>query len=197
MKLYKSLLLCLGFIFLLLGTYYIHILFFKVNVVLYSAILDSIIASTLATILIFSVKWFNNFNRFEKTQLVVIWLLTGYIFAISIPAVIDRSFSFYILEKIQQRGGGIKLARFDTVIKEFMQEHQLNTVRLTEQQESGTIIIENGCVKLTRRGDYLATFSRFFKKNFLPKHRLLMGKYSDDLTDPFRNSQLTVDYSCK
>jgi hypothetical protein len=160
--------------------------------------MDGIIASGLMAIIIFSFKWFSDFSRFEKTQFVVICLLAGYIFSISIPTILDRSFSFYILEKIQQRGGGIQSARFEEVVmKEFIKEHQLIAARLTEQQESGTISIENGCVKLTERGDRLATFSRFFRKNFLPKHRLLMGKYSDDLTDLFKNSQAEVDYACK
>ena len=70
-------------------------------------------------------------------------------------------------------------------------------VRLTEQQQSGTIVVENGCVKLTDRGRELARFSRFFRQHFLPKQRLLMGTYSDALTDPFRNSEAAPDYGCK
>jgi len=77
-----------------------------------------------------------------------------------------------------------------------MVEHHLVDVRLTEQLESGTIKIENGCVKLTKEGDALAQFSRYFRKHWLPKERLLMGRYTDDLTDPFKHSDLEVDYSC-
>jgi len=62
--------------------------------------------------------------------------------------------------------------------------------------ESGTIAIENGCVKITNRGKRLAEFSRLFRKHFLPKQRLVMGKYSDDLTDPFKNSVKSADYEC-
>lgn len=47
----------------------------------------------------------------------VICPLLAYGFAISVPTVIDRSLSMYILEKLQQRGGGIQLAAFDTVLK--------------------------------------------------------------------------------
>lgn len=198
MKPYKALLITFIYFFLLLIVYYIHIRFFKVNVVLYSAILDNIIA-TLLTIGIFTgLKWFNIFNQFEKILLITIWLLTGYIWAISVPTILDRSFSFYILEKIQQRGGGIQQEKFEEVImREFTKEHQLISARLTEQQESGTIYIENNCVKLTKRGDFLASVSLYFRKHFLPKHRLLMGRYSDELTDLFLNSPQNVDYSCK
>jgi hypothetical protein len=112
--------------------------------------------------------------------------------------VIDRSLSFYILEKIQQRGGGIRLDRMEDVFtREYVKEHRLVDVRLTEQQESGTIVIANGCVKLTERGVRLAAFSRYFRTHFLPKQRLLMGEYSDDLTDPFRHSEAMSDCGCQ
>ena len=78
----------------------------------------------------------------------------------------------------------------------FHREHRLVDVRLTEQQQSGTIIIRDGCVVLTDRGELLATFSRYFRNNFLPRHRLLMGEYTDDLTNPFRNSEEISDYAC-
>jgi hypothetical protein len=82
-----------------------------------------------------------------------------------------------------------------------MVEHRLVDVRLTEQLSSGTIVIENGCVKLTEKGDDLAKLSRFFRQNFLPKERLLMGEYSSDLTNPFGHGAVdankTFDYICK
>ena len=128
----------------------------------------------------------------------IIWLLLGYSFAISIPTVIDRSLSFYLLEKLEQRGGGIKLNRFsDIFTKEYMKEHRLVDVRLTEQLTSGTIIIKEGCVRITGKGKSIAAFSRFFRTNFLPEQRLLMGQYSDDLIDPFKKSNSDViGYEC-
>ena len=181
----------------LLGVYVVHISYFKVSVVFYSALLDAVIATFAGLALCSWVKWFRVFNTFETLQLICIWLLLGYSFAISVPTVLDRSLSFYILEKLQQRGGGIKLADFDKVFtQEYVKEHRLVDVRLTEQQQSGTIVIQDGCVKLTPWGQTLATFSRYFRNHFLPKQRLLMGTYSDDLTDPFRNSPSKVDYLC-
>ena len=47
--------------------------------------------------------------------MLLVWLLLGYILAISVPTVLDRSLSFYILEKLQQRGGGIQQSRFNEV----------------------------------------------------------------------------------
>jgi|SRR3989339_724628 len=197
MKLAKLLIASLAFLVALVAIYYLHVTYLHVNVVLYSAILDGCLATAIAGGLLFGLRYFDVLNAFEKMQLMAIWLLASYAFSISVPTVIDRSLSFYILEKIQQRGGGIKYAQFNEVFtKEYVKEHRLVDVRLTEQLESGTIIIEEGCVKITPRGERFAEFSRFFRKHFLPKQRLLMGKYSDDLTDPFRNSVKAADYEC-
>ena len=182
---------------LLLVVYVVHVRYVPVNVVFYSAILDDVLATGLTLLLLAALGWLRSFSRFEIAQMVCIWLLLGYSFAISVPTVIDRSLSFYILEKLQQRGGGIKLDAFDQVFtQEYVKEHRLVDVRLTEQQQSGTIVIRNGCVLLTDWGQTIATTSRYFRNHFLPKQRLLMGEYSDDLTDPFRNSVKRVDYQC-
>jgi hypothetical protein len=183
---------------LLLVIYVLHVRYVPVNVVFYSAVLDAVLATILAATLIATVRWFKVFTRFETLQLCCIWLLIGYSFAISVPTVIDRSLSFYILEKLQQRGGGIKLDAFEQVFtQEYVKEHRLVDVRLTEQQQSGTVEIKDGCVKLTAWGQTIASSSRYFRAHFLPKQRLLMGKYSDDLTDPFRNSVDRTDYRCQ
>ena len=198
MKIIRALLASLAFLFTLLTFYVIHINFFQVDVVFYSALLDGVLAAILVSVILFMARYFELFNYFEKVQLAIIWLLIAYAFSISVPTVIDRSLSFYILEKLQQRGGGIKVTSFEEVFtKEYVKEHRLVDVRLTEQQASGTIVIRDGCVKLTRRGQYLASFSRYFRQNFLPKQRLLAGEYTDDLTDPFRNSRSVSDYKCQ
>jgi hypothetical protein len=186
------------FALLACAVYFVHIRFFRVDVVLYSAILDGVIAAALMTLLLYLRREFRIFSGFEKGQLVAIWLLGASLVALGLPTVIDRSLSFYILEKLQQRGGGIQQAKFEEVFtREYVKEHRLVDVRLTEQQVSGTIVIENGCVKLTERGARLASFSRFFRANLLPRQRLLAGTYTDDLTDPFRNSQSQTDYQCR
>jgi hypothetical protein len=194
----KAFLASVFFLFCLIGVYYLRIRWFKVDVVFYSAIGSAVIAATLAGALLVFARPFATFSGLEKLQLVLIWLLLGYAFAISVPTVIDRSLSFYLLEKLQQRGGAIRQDRFaDVFVEEYLVEHRLVDVRLTEQLESGTIEIENGCVRLTARGQRLARFSRWFRANLLPRQRLLMGEYSDDLTDPFRHSAAHADYSCR
>lgn len=202
MKIKKGIVGSILFAFLLMVFYIVHLKFFRVDVVFYSSIFDGILAALVTIFIVAISSYFNLYNSFEKLQLFVIWILAGYAFAISVPTVIDRSLSFYILEKIQQRGGGILESGFEEVFtQEYVKEHRLVDVRLTEQLSSGTVIIENGCVKLTEKGKSLAKFSRFFRKNLLPKERLLMGKYTDDLTDPFGHgavdSNKTFDYICK
>lgn len=176
--------------------YFIHARFFKVDVVFYAAIMDALIAVVITSLLFFNTR-FSIYNGFEKASLIAIFILTGYALSISVPTVLDRSLSFYILEKIDQRGG-IQLHKFEQVFtQEYLVEHRLVDVRLTEQLASGTIEISEGCVRLTPKGQKLAKFSRFFRLHALPKKRLLMGEYSDDLTDPFKNSTSVVDYNCR
>ncbi|MEJ5227773.1 hypothetical protein [Thermodesulfovibrio sp.] len=194
-KFKKFTVLMLIFFILLIITNYIHMRFFKVNVVFYSSLIDVLIAVVITSLLLFFVRIY---DIFEKFIILILFLSTGYAFAISVPTVIDRSLSFYILEKLEQRGGGILKERFrDVFINEYLNEHRLIDVRLTEQLESGTIVVEGNCVKLTKKGYVIAKLSRFYRKNFLPPKRLLMGEYSDDLVDPFRNSKLNANYLCK
>jgi len=198
MKFRDSVFATLLFGIIFIAVYLIHNRFFTVNVVFYAAIGDAVIAVIISAVILFFVKVFVSLTVFEKGLLTVVWILLGYSFAISVPAVIDRSLSFYILEKLQQRGGGIKQDSFQYVfVNEYMKEHRLVDVRLTEQLESGTIKIEHGCVLLTPKGSRMAMLSRWYRLNILPKKRLLMGEYSDDLTDPFRNSAPPPDYTCR
>lgn len=186
------------FVVILLGFYIATIKLFKIDVVFYSSLYAAGAAAMMMAGLLFGWSVFAPLAKFEKVQLVVIFALLGYIFSISVPTVLDRSLSFYILEKLQQRGGGIRLDKFEYIFTtEYMREHRLVDVRLTEQAQSGTIVIRDNCVLLTERGDRLATFGRFFRTNLLPKQRLLGGEYTDQLTDPFRRSDPSPDYLCQ
>jgi hypothetical protein len=198
MKFLKFLTLMLVFGVTLAVIYVIHSWYFKVDVVFYSAIADGVLAAVVTLLVACTFKWFRTFTGFEILQSFVICLLLGYGFAISVPTVIDRSLSMYILEKLQQRGGGIQLAAFDTVFKdEYMKEHRLVDIRLTEQRQSGTIVIENGCVKLTEWGQFVATTTTWFRQTLLPKNRLIGDSYSSDLTSPLRSGVKRTDYLCQ
>jgi hypothetical protein len=177
--------------------HYVHFRFMLVNVVLFSAVLDGLLATLITCVILFTNRFFSTVQVSEKILLSVIFLLTGYTLALSIPAVIDRSLSFYILEKLQQRGGGILLNRMPEVFtQEYMQEHHLVDIRITEQMEAGTVVVRDGCVRLTSWGNSMATASRFYRLHFLPTRRLLMGAYSAALVDPFQGDQGGKDYTC-
>ncbi len=189
-------LLC-AYILILFIVYFTHITFFKIDVLFYSVFFDAFIASFITFILLKNTKLMNLLSYKEKIQIVIIWFLIGYCFAISIPTVIDRSLSIYILEKLNQRGGGIKLENFSEVFtEEYMKEHRLIDVRITEQKESGTIVIKNGCVILTNRGEWISNFTKLFRQYFLPKKRLLVDRYSDDLINLFDEDEPISNYVC-
>jgi hypothetical protein len=171
--------------------------YFKVDVVFYSAIWVAVISLIFHLVIVSMLPMFVSFSFFERMQHLTSCALLGFILAISIPTVIDRSLSFYILEKLQQRGGSIQLAKFDYIFTvEYMREHRLVDVRLTEQEKSGTLVVNEGCVILTEKGDKVASFGRFFRQYFLPKRRLLLGEYTDQLIDPFSRSDAQPDYLC-
>jgi hypothetical protein len=179
-------------------SYYGYIHYFNVDVVFYSSIYAAVIALVIYSVILFITPVFKILNSYEKFNTIIIAGLLGYIFAISLPTVIDRSLSFYILEKLQQRGGGIQFSKFHYIFtEEYMREHRLIDIRLTEQSESGTIFIDGNCVRLTEKGRRLANFSRYFRHHFLPKKRLLLNEYTDVLIDPFSRSDLSPDYLCQ
>jgi hypothetical protein len=186
------------YVLILLVVNYSHMRFFPVNVIFFAALADGVLAAVITGLALFSLSFFRIIGSVEKLLLVTIWLLGGYAYAISVPTVIDRSLSFYILEKLQQRGGGIRQDSIkDVFIKEYLPEYRLVDVRLTEQLESGTIEIHNGCVRLTAKGEMFARVSGFYRHNILPPQRLLMGEYTDALVNPFAKSVTDVDYLCQ
>ncbi|HEX5958005.1 MAG TPA: hypothetical protein VFY92_05025, partial [Hyphomicrobiaceae bacterium] len=186
------------FVAILLGVYVLHINYIRVNVIFYAALGDTAIAAAVTAAVALATRHRFCLSLLEVMLLAIIWLLGGYSFAISGPALIDRSLSFYILEKLEQRGGGIRRSAIGQVfVSEYMPEFRLVDVRLTEQLESGTVVIENGCVRLTERGHRLARFSHFVRTHLLARHRLLAGQYTDALVHPYAaSSKGPVGYEC-
>ena len=196
-KIYKFILCNAIFLILLLLVYTTHVYFFRVDVIFYSAILDGVIATLISILIIIIINKFLNFNFLENFQLIIIWFLLGYIHAITLPTIIDRSLSLYFLEKINQQGGGIKILKLnDLFTNEYVREYRLIDVRVTEQMESGTIYLENECVKLTKKGQLIVKIGEFYRDNMLAKKRKLLNDYSDALTHPFLESKDLMDYQC-
>jgi len=185
------------YVLLFLIVYLIHVNFLEINVIFYAAIFDAVLSLILFAIIFFLTKWPNYYNGLEILQSFIIFLLIGYSLSISLPTVIDRSLSFYILEKISAHNGSIKSSAMrDIFINDYIKEYKLVEVRITEQVESGTIEVQEGCVNLTSKGKLIASFSSYFRKNFLAKKRLLLDEYTDVLTDPLKSSTLNSEYLC-
>ena len=176
----------------------VHFRYLPVHVVAYGAIQD-----VLVTVALFVPIYFLVLRRrlrtgiFESGLFIVIGALLATLYAFVVPTVIDRSLSVYILEKLEQRGGAIQEAAFEgMLIREYFPEHRLVDIRLTEQLNSGTITLSDGCVRLTERGRVIAYWTRLYRTTLLPRHREIMGRLSDDLTDPFRRSAPEPAYRC-
>lgn len=184
---------------LFLAVNVLHFRFLPVRVVAYDALLNVGIAAVLA-VLAYALMLRRRLatNGLESMLFLGVGALGAMLFAIMVPTVIDRSLSVYILEKLDQRGGGIRESAFEEIlVREFFPEHQLVAIRLTEQLNSGTITIRDGCVRLTPRGERVARWTRFYRTTLLPRRREIMGRFSDDLTDPFRNSVQEAGYACR
>lgn len=188
----------LFYILILFLVWLAYVYFIKVNVVFYSALWAVLISFIIYIVIINISETLDGWSKFERLQHLISCLFLGYIIAITIPTIIDRSLSFYILEKLQQRGGSIQKSRINYIFTdEYIRESRLVDVRLTEQMESGTLIIDNDCVIITSKGDRIASFGNFFRNHLLPKKRLLMGMYTDELINPFSRSDSNPDYLCR
>lgn len=197
---YAAAVICVAaFIVLFWMINFIHFRYFPVHVVLYDGIWDALIALVLMAIAMRGgcLRWLK-LTPVESVLTLTIGLLVAVLYALTFPTVIDRSLSVYILEKLEQRGGAIREdALEDILVKEYFPEHRLVDIRLTEQLNSGTITMTDGCVRLTSRGRWIAAFTRYFRTTLLPRRRDIMGRLSNDLTDPFRHSKAHVPSQCK
>lgn len=177
----------------------IHMRFFVVDVVFYAAFFDVVLSG----LVFFGLYGLVLRKKFPLPMPVLVLssllaLSCGYIFAITVPTVIDRSLSAYLLEKIVQRGGGVKEDALNQIfIEEYIPEYRLMDVRLQEALSSGTVVVENGCIRITKKGRRVAGLTKFYRHNLLPKKRRLLGEVTDSLTKPFAHSTQSVDYICQ
>ncbi len=188
--------LAIGVLFLVIN--WLHFQFLPVSVILYACILDTLAASAIVLGLYRFIWWKRTALVATEAGLTVIAAnLLVLLYAVMGPTVIDRSLSIYIVQKVDMRGGEVAEAAMPAIFTdEYMPEFRLVDVRLTEQVTSGTLVIENGCISITPKGKLLSDFAGFYRKNFMPRKRVLMGEVTDQLTDPFRGTQPRVDVRC-
>lgn len=178
---------------------YLHFQLVPVYVILYACLADALIALILVWGLYFLIRWGK--AELAATE-VALSVLTSFLaialYSVMGPTVIDRSLSIYIVEKVAQRGGEVAEASMPAIfIEEYMPEYRLVDVRMTEQLASGTLRLENGCLRITDRGRTIAAFASFYRRHFLPQRRILMGQETTQLTDPFRGQPQRVDVACR
>lgn len=159
-------LLTIIYISILITVYWLHMKYMKVDVILYSALQDVLISLILFGFLQETlIKKY--LNKSEKILILIIQLQLGVMLAISIPTIIDRSLSFYLLEKIQALDG-IKKNQIENLIKnEYIHEFQVPETRINEQLSSKTVMELDGCIRLTSRGEKITKFSLFIRNQFL------------------------------
>lgn len=178
--------------------YLVHVNFLNTDVIFYSAFGDALLSVFIFAVVFFITKLSKSYSKYEVSQIFIIFILVGYSISISLPTVIDRSLSFYILEKINTYDGSINRSSLrDVFVNDYIDEYKLVEVRITEQVASGTIEVRDGCIYLTNKGKIISGFSSFFRKNLLAKKRLILDKYTDVLTDPFKNSTPNSEYFCQ
>ncbi len=176
----------------------LHFRFFIVDVVFYAAFFDVFLsAGFLALIYVFFLRKRLKISPQSLVLSGLLGLSCGYIFAITVPTVIDRSLSAYILEKLVQRGGAVQENALNRIFaEEYIPEFRLMDVRLQEALSSGTVVITGGCIRITAKGKRVAGLTQFYRRNFLPKKRRLLGEVTDSLIEPFKSSNANVDYIC-
>ena len=168
----------LYFIVILFSINYLYFNLGDVNVIFYDTILV-VFASVLCTYLVF---WKDlRKQRYDYSFLITLSsLLLGYAYAISVPTVIDRSLSVYILESIKRNQAPMTIDGLEQLIREnYINDHKLARIRLTEQVESGTVSVDdNGCINLTDRGNFVVLMTTLYREEFLPNSRLIGDSYS-------------------
>lgn len=179
-----------------LPVHLIHFKYLEVDVILYAALKDVGFSLLISLPFLYFFRAHIVLSKLEQTLILACFLLGGYVYAITIPTVIDRSLSIYILEKINQHDGSVNVDSIESIYHDYIDDHRLVDVRLTEQLKSGTIKLEKRCVMLTERGYFIVKFTNFYRSHFLPEKRLLMGEYTDALKNPIGNRKDNEHYSC-
>lgn len=181
---------------LFLGLNILHFRLLSVTVVLYAALFDAVLAALVLGMTLALRQEKPSVTRAETVLALCVGFLLAVIYSIMVPTLLDRSLSVYILDRLHRDGNGIKEAIFtDLIAQDYFTERGVLDARLTEQLESGTIVIEHGCIRLTSRGKLIARFSQFYREALLPKHRESRGPNLS--ARPFNQLKLAAPPTCE
>jgi hypothetical protein len=176
----------------------VHFRLVPVTVVLYAALFDAVLAAaTMAAIAVGLLRRRLPTTSAEIALALCVGVLLAVIYSIMVPTLIDRSLSIYVLEKLHQHRGGIKQGTIEDVITQtYFIERRVVDVRLTEQLDSGTITIKDGCIRLTPRGEFVVRLSQFYRKTMLPKRRKMIGTIMSDFALPSHDAAPAISPAC-
>ena len=159
----------------------IHSRWFHVRVVLYDTLFDAMIATCIVALLYYLFLRRNlALSVWEASLAIVASLLILTNYAVVIPTIVDRSLSIGLLEMLATNGGSMKQEEIEPrVFRDFFPAYNVVPIRITEQIHSGTITVDNGCVRLTRWGETVVAFTTWFRRNLLPRHRDVLGNFDN------------------
>jgi hypothetical protein len=176
---------------------FLHFEHLPVRVLLYACVLDAIAATAITGLIVF-VLLRRSMDRTDATLSFALANALVLIYAIMGPTVVDRSLSLYIVEKVDQHGGEVAAAAMDDIfIEEYLPEFRVVEVRITEQLQSGTLVMDGDCLRLTERGEAVAGFVRWYRRMLLPRRRVLLEEETDALRRPFDNSPPPIEVACR
>lgn len=144
-----------------------HLLFIKIDVILFSTLFD-----VMATLfLFFCLSYFYLTKNRYNPSLTNLISATGHlgalllIYAILVPTVIDRSLTLFILNRINQSKDSISSVRLHKDINKFyFIEMNVLPQRLIEQQKIGTLArTPAGDIKLTPFGTFILRITNGYK----------------------------------
>ncbi len=137
------------FIFLFSLLHFIHLNFFFYIHIAPLIVIDIMLAITLGYVILLRKKTISYFSLFVSALTAS---LISLIYAIVVPIMVDRSLTVdMFLQMYNSKNHSIKLAK----LKEIVLENGMN-IRISEQLDSGVIILKNDEVKLTPKGLMIA-----------------------------------------
>ena len=179
------------YIFALLTVNFIYVRIYEIKVVLYSVLISSLISLLIILLIFLKLTYFRIFSKFEAFLFFILLMFTGSLYSLSIPTIVERSLTIYMLEKIKYSQNGIHVNDLEgSILQDYIIEHKVIQKRLSEQTISGTISLgQDNCVRLTKAGSFTLFLIDAYRGNFLP---LRIVKLRED--DPDLSAVNKIDY---
>lgn len=122
------------------------------GVVFYNSILATIIFTSLYAFYKYKTSVLNK----NILNIIIIIFLSGFIWSITVPTIVDRSLSIFLLRSVEKNNNsGIKLSTLEKNIIHYINEYKVLDVRINEQLKSGNIKVINEKIYISNQGKLL------------------------------------------